>query len=266
MQAAPMRIALALGLTLAACIAHADEGTTDPDFDYLPPEHLVGRMTAFFVEFLRRPAHARSYTEAKRRLYGDLGDGVTFYCDCAPDLAERTFDAGGCGYAPRNDNVRAHRVEAEHVLPASWIAAFHTGESCWVADAACGGARACCLARDARFRTAHNDLVNLVPAIGELNADRSNLAYGEIAGEPRVYGACDFEVDRRDRAVEPHPSVRGDIARIYFYMRDTYALAYPDDLAARLERWDASDPVSPGERRRNRRILGVQGTANPLVE
>ena len=36
------------------------------------------------------------------------------------------------------------------------------------------------------------DLHNLVPAIGEINGDRSNFTFEHIDGEERVYGACDF--------------------------------------------------------------------------
>ena len=59
-------------------------------------------------------------------------------------------------------------------------------------------------------------MYNLVPAVGEINGDRSNYKFGLIEDEPRVYGTCDFEVDFRNRIAEPPPHVRGDIARIYF--------------------------------------------------
>lgn len=33
-----------------------------------------------------------------------------------------------------------------------------------------------------------------MPAAGELNVDRSARLYGDILGEDRIYGRCDFEV------------------------------------------------------------------------
>jgi len=69
-----------------------------------------------------------------------------------------------------------------------------------------------------------SDLHNLVPSVGELNGDRSNLRFGMIPNEPRSYGLCDFEVDFKDRRAEPPVNRQGDIARIYFYMRDQYGL------------------------------------------
>ena len=37
--------------------------------------------------------------------------------------------------------------------------------------------------------------MNLVPAVGELNADRSNRRYGALVPQSNQYGECKFEVD-----------------------------------------------------------------------
>jgi deoxyribonuclease-1 len=57
-----------------------------------------------------------------------------------------------------------------------------------------------------------------------VNGDRSNFKYGMIPGEDRNYGQCDFEVDFKNRVAEPRESVRGDLARINFYMTAQYGL------------------------------------------
>ena len=186
------RALLLLMMLLAPTLSGAQE--EDPDFDYLEPETgILWSLKRFGESILRQPAHPTTFQQAKRLMYNDVGDTRSLYCGCSLDLVSRTFDAGGCGYVPRMENERARRVEAEHVVPAYWLDKFHTGESCWIKAESCVSARDCCLANDTRFRDAHNDLVNLVPAIGELNADRSNLLYGEIIGEARKYGRCDFE-------------------------------------------------------------------------
>ena len=38
----------------------------------------------------------------------------------------------------------------------------------------------------------------------------------------RDYGACDFEINFKHGVIEPRQSIQGDIARIYFYMNETY--------------------------------------------
>ncbi|MBK8327588.1 MAG: endonuclease [Moraxellaceae bacterium] len=40
--------------------------------------------------------------------------------------------------------------------------------------------RQCCESQDPVFETAHNDLHNLFPAIGEVNGDRSNYNWGMV--------------------------------------------------------------------------------------
>lgn len=41
------------------------------------------------------------------------------------------------------------------------------------------------------------DMQNLFPSVGEINEDRPNFKCGEIDGEERKYGQCDFEVGER---------------------------------------------------------------------
>jgi len=129
--------------------------------------------------------------------------------------------------------------------------------------------RECCQKVNRDFRNAHNDLVNLTPAIGEVNADRSNLSYSGIIGEERAYGQCDFEYDQVNKVVEPGTQIRSDIARIQLYLEATYGLAlgfkFSDDKRSMLEQWDKVDPVSDWEIERNNRICRVQGTGNELV-
>lgn len=153
---------------------------------------------------------------------------------------------------------RGARVEWEHVVPASKL-----GEDrpCWEQ-----GGRKQCLRDDPEFFTRYSDLHNLVPTVGELNADRSNFYFGENSGESRRYGACDFEVDFKARVAEPPPDRRGDVARIYFHMAKRYGVEL--DLAFRrlYAQWSVDDPVDGWERERNARIRSIEGFGNCFVD
>jgi deoxyribonuclease-1 len=111
-----------------------------------------------------------------------------------------------------------------------------------------------------------SDLYNLVPAIGEINGLRSNYSFAMISGEKREFGTCDMEIE--NRKAEPRPEVRGDIARIYFYMN----LAYPGHgiiskkKQKLFEAWDKEDPVDDWECERPNRVEGIQRNENPCVE
>ncbi len=217
------------------------------------------------------PAPPPSFQEAKllaMEVYADHRE--TLYCGCAFD-EHKVVLPESCGYVPRQNGERARRVEWEHVVPA---ATFGRHRACW-RDETCrdeaGRAvtgRACCAALDPEFRAMEADLQNLVPAIGELNLDRSDRWFGLVPGESRAYGRCDFEVDVRENVVEPRESVRGDVARIALYMHAAYgesALPLSDDALFLLWEWQAADPPDAWERERNSRIGELQGEINPLV-
>ena len=208
------------------------------------------------------------FRAAKRALYTVYDDHRdTLYCGCSYDTSRRKINTEQCGYQINEDRVRGNRIEAEHIVPASWIG---KPRACWE-QRDCRddrgrevSGRACCLATDAEFRAAHNDLHNLAPTVGELNKHRSAAPFGMIDGEERRYGRCDFEVAHR-RRVEPRPSVRGDIARVAFYMEQRHGVEIRAKQKRTLQRWAQADPVDEWERTRNIRIERVQGNRNPFV-
>jgi deoxyribonuclease-1 len=196
-----------------------------------------------------------------------------FYCGCAfqPSGATGgTIDASSCGYQARKNKARGKRLEWEHVMPAYFFG--HT-RSCWksgnvrcVKDGRKFKGRACCAKVDSTFRRIEADLHNLTPAVGELNGDRSNLPYGLVAGEPREYGACDFEIGGTPRVTEPPDQVRGDAARIWLYMSDTYNIKLTTPQRQMFQAWSKADPPSPWERLRDKRIAAAQGNHNPFLD
>lgn len=216
---------------------------------------------------------------AERDIYFDRR--TSFYCGCAFN-EKKEVDQASCGYEPRRpltrsgrENKRDNRIEWEHVLPASimgqhltcWGAERGQFPQCVKSNGKLRSGRACCLKVNATFSKAHNDLVNLTPTVGEVNGDRSNLRYGEVAGEPRQYGQCDFEI--QNRVVEPTHTIRGDIARMQLYMLNTYgqALGFVFDPSRLnlLQNWHNEDPIDAWERKRNQRICARQGKGNVLV-
>lgn len=214
-------------------------------------------------------ASGNSFGLAKKELmhlYQDHAE--TFYAGCRYDKRGHV-DPRACGYTPRKNAKRGGKVEWEHIMPA-W--AFGHSRACW-REAICTDShgkaykgRRCCERTDALFQAMESDMHNLVPAVGELNGDRSNFRYGMIAGEPRNYGQVDFEVDFKQRVAEPRGRVRGDIARAYFYMEHSYGLRLGKSQRRLLEAWDREDPVDAWEIERNRRIMAIQGNSNPFID
>lgn len=197
-----------------------------------------------------------NFGKAKAHLLNDVYGlrGNTFYCGC--EYYGNTVDHFECGYKPRKNKMRSKRLEWEHVMPA-WE--FGHQLQCWQE----GGRKEC--QKDPMFLQMESDMHNLVPSVGEVNGDRSNYRYGMIEGETRVYGACDAEVDFKQRVMEPRDMIRGDVARTYFYMSYTYGMRLSDKQAKLFTAWDKLDPIDEGECERDRRIAAIQGTHNPYV-
>ncbi len=197
---------------------------------------------------------------------------TTFYCACAFEPTGRSggkIDASGCGYEPRKNPARGQRLEWEHIMPA-WF--FGHTRQCWkeghsscVSDGKPYKGRTCCAKADPEFARIEADLHNLVPAVGELNGDRSNLPYGIVAGEKREYGRCDFEIGGSPRVAEPKEAIRGDAARVWLYMSETYGVLLTPAQRQMFLDWSRDDPVDAWEQLRDERIEAAQGNRNPHV-
>jgi len=136
-----------------------------------------------FQQQVKNRTRIINFREAKRAMYQLYSDHrITFYCGC--DLtASHSINLAGCGMPVLGKRIR---TEAEHVVPAS-----HFGKKmgCWQR-----GGREECNKKDVAFQKAEADLVNLVPAVGYINQRRSNYHFGEVLGERRDFGVCDFEI------------------------------------------------------------------------
>lgn len=230
-------------------------------------------FTSVYVYAETYPHNNESFSKAKKlmkKVYYD--NQYSFYCGCKYDYKqikgkEKTVvDALSCGYKPRENELRGQFIEWEHVVPAH---AFGNTRQCW-REPICENSngkkfkgRKCCEKIDKKFRVMQADMYNLYPAVGELNGDRSNYHFGIIAGEPREYGACDFEI--QEKLAEPKEDIRGDIARTYFYMEYTYGVKISDKQRKLFEIWSKHDPVSEWEKIRAERIEKIQGNKNEFV-
>jgi len=216
--------------------------------------------------------NAASFSKSKKillkKIYFD--NQISFYCSNPYEVKqingkEKTLIVQDSKYySPRKPfyksgkpNTRAERIEWEHVMPAH---NFGKHLQCWQE----GGRKNC--RKDKTFKTMEADMHNLVPAIGEVNGNRSNYRYGADTPKIGQYGNCQFEVDFKAKRAYPKEDIRGDIARIYFYMSDKYNVRLSKQERKMMEVWDKQDPVSEWERIKNKRVEKLQGNFNPYIE
>ncbi|MCW7481996.1 endonuclease [Leptospira kanakyensis] len=221
-----------------------------------------------------KPQKEFDFQKAKRvlkRFYKKVG--TDFYCGCkfsedSEVQGRLKIDFESCGLNSRKDNHRQTWIEWEHIVPAH---SFGSTRECWTKkDCESNGklvrGRKCCQVTDPEFNKIEADLHNIVPVPGEINADRGIFSYGEIEGEERMYGLCDFEINFKEQTAEPKPNIRGDIARTYFYMEWKYGIAVPENRRKLYESWDKLDPPDTFEIRKNEIIEKIQKVKNPFID
>lgn len=170
-------------------------------------------------------------------------------------------------------------------------------DNCWTQDDRCGeyGAEGDCFNREhlwpkswwggSEGTDAHSDLFVVVPADGYLNGRRANLAFGMVNSATYTssignrLGRCANPAVSANDCFEPAPSIRGDIARAYFYFAVRYEAEFGccDEPAVTgadingwqermLREWHAEDPPDAAERARNEAVFELQGNRNPFVD
>jgi deoxyribonuclease-1 len=98
-----------------------------------------------------------------------------------------------------------------------------------------------------------SDMYNLFPAIGAVNAMRSNYNFVAQVDKRSYFGRCDMQIN--DRKVEPPEESRGRIARTYLYMDATYKrFSMSKSQTQLMKAWDKIYPASIWECKRARRI------------
>lgn len=220
---------------------------------------LIAALIATSLASADTPTSFRAAKKEAVKIYHD--HKTTFYCGCDIEWKGKKGagkpDHASCGYQVRKQLKRASRTEWEHVMPA-WQ--FGHQLQCWQT-----GKRKNCSKNSPKFKTMESDLHNLVPAIGEVNGDRSNYKFTDWNGKPNQYGQCPMIVDFKARQVQPPKQARGAIARTYLYMADRYKVALSKSQKQLMKAWDKTHPVNSWECERDSRIANKQGWHNPFV-
>lgn len=216
---------------------------------------------------LADPANFEQAKVQLKQIY--QGNERTFYCDCAISWVGRSggrVDHDSCGFAiyspkglPSEATIaRAARSEVEHIIPISWIGKQLT---CWQ-----NGGRKNCQASDPLFNKIEADLFNLTYAVGQINGLRSDMPFAMVTENiSNQFGRCDIKIDTKNRKVQPKADIRGDIARVAFYMADRYNLTLSRQDQQLYLAWHKQDPVSELELLRHNRTTVLTQRSNPFV-
>lgn len=172
---------------------------------------VLSLLNVPLVASAESPGWRRAKNAADDIIYA--GKDRTLYCGCVytsdgDNDGSGSVDHQVCGYVPPQTHAsRANRIEWEHIVPASLMPARQF--DCWVL-----GNRDRCEREDPRAQAMLFDLHNLAPAIGQVNALRSNDRYTEIPGGPSGFGTC--PIQDVSGAFEPPDCLKGDVPEFGF--------------------------------------------------
>lgn len=192
-----------------------------------------------------------SFNQSKkhlREIYADHRE--TIYCG-AKFNADNTVVLP-VGFITPKYEKRSKRIEWEHVVPAEnfgrTFPEWRDGHpDCIDSKGKSFKGRNCAEKTNHEYRLMQSDMYNLYPAIGAVNALRSNFNFIELSKEtPNIFGSCAMKID--GKKVEPPAKSRGVIARTYFYMEQEYPrFKISKQMKQLLTVWDKQHPVTEWE-------------------
>jgi deoxyribonuclease-1 len=211
-----------------------------------------------------------SFSRAKKILEKQVyfDKKITLYCNAE-------FDSQKYATPPKGFNTtkyikRSKKIEWEHVVPAEnfgrTFTEWRNGSSvCVSSKGKTFKGRRCAEKTNYEYRHMQADMFNLYPAIGAVNALRSNYNFTILPSKKSSFGSCEMKIS--NKKAEPPVSARGRIARTYLYMDQTYSRYHMSRQQQQLmTAWDKMYPVDKWECQRAERISKLQGNKNSIVE
>ena len=202
----------------------------------------------------------------ERQVYYD--HRVTLYCGADFDAQKRVTLPEG--FSTPAHKKRANRLEWEHAVPAenfgrAFVEWREGSPECMNKNGMPFKGRRCAEKVNMEYRHMQADMYNLFPAIGAVNAVRSNKQYSVLPGSESAFGSCPAKVD--GNRFEPPERAKGQVARAALYMADSYPKYRLSSQQQKLfEAWDKMFPVEEWECTRAKRIEALQGNENARVK
>ncbi len=249
-----------------------------------------------------------SYYQARNILeeviYQSDEERITLYCQAQFDEDNNVTLPDG--FTADSYLNRLEKIEWEHVVPAENFGRSFTewrdGHPLCIDDEGEPfNGRACAELTSEEYRMMAYDLHNLYPAIGAVNASRSNYNFAMLPDTESDFGTCEMKIDKYDVTsdrtsealandtisaqivsedfvsyrtydqnlsyhVEPPEHARGIIARAYLYMEATYPRYQMSDQQRQLmNAWNRMYLPTEWEMERNKRIQEIQGNVNEFI-
>lgn len=212
-----------------------------------------------------------SFSKAKnmleRQIYAD--HRITLYCGAAFDEHKNILDLDG--FKTPSHQKRAQKMEWEHAVPAenfgrAFVEWREGNPQCVDNRGNYFKGRKCAEKVNMEYRYMQSDMYNIFPAIGAVNAVRSNKQYSSLPESPEgMFGTCEAKME--GNRFEPPDRAKGQVARAAMYMQANYPKYRLSRQQTQLfDAWDKMFPVDAWECERALRIEKLQGNPNEIVK
>lgn len=204
----------------------------------------------------------------EKEVYQSDQERKTVYCEADFDTKKKISFPDG--FTTTKYIKRSKKVEWEHIVPAenfgrNFVAWREGDQSCVNSKGKAFKGRRCAEKVDQQYRLMQSDMYNLYPAIGAVNAARSNYNFTMLNTETSSFGSCNMKIS--ERKAEPPENARGMIARSYLYMHETYdRYSMSNQQLQLMNAWHNQQPVTPWECLRAQRIAEKQGNQSAILE
>jgi len=212
----------------------------------------------------------QSFSKAKKILEKQVyhNHRKTLYCGASFDAKKKITPPHG--FSTTKYVKRAKKVEWEHVVPAenfgrTFVEWRDGHKRCINSKGKAFKGRKCAEKVNTEYRYMQSDMFNLYPAIGAVNALRSNYNFTMLPAVRSNFSSCAMKIN--NRKAEPPEMARGQISRTYLYMEGAYK-RYSMSKSQRqlISAWDKMYPVDAWECARAKKISRLQKSGNDVVK
>jgi len=212
----------------------------------------------------------QSFSKAKKILEKQVYNNhrTTLYCSATFDAKKKVTPTKG--FTTTKYIKRAKKIEWEHVVPAenfgrTFVEWRDGHKQCINRKGKKFKGRKCAENVNTEYRHMQADMFNLYPAIGAVNALRSNYNFTMLPAVSSDFGSCAMKIE--NRKAEPPELARGRIARTYLYMEGAYK-RYSMSKSQRqlMNTWDKMYHVDAWECARAKKITALQKSDNNVVK
>jgi deoxyribonuclease-1 len=212
----------------------------------------------------------QSFSKAKKTLEKQVYNNhrTSLYCGAIFDAKKKV--TAPKGFTTTKYVKRSKRIEWEHVVPAenfgrTFIEWRDGNKLCINNKGKAFKGRKCAEKINAEYRYMQADMFNLYPAIGAVNALRSNYNFTMLPDVKSDFGSCVMKIDNRKS--EPPERARGQVSRTYLYMEDAYKrYSMSKQQRQQMGAWDKMYPIDGWECARAKKITILQKSHNYVVE